>query len=187
MEIYWGSDCQIYVTPVGAEDVCVALISRDRHLRLAQALSHFPEVQARLHGTAPVTMERGAVSATRRLPAVYRDHVALAGDASGSVDAITGEGICLSFQQALVLAESLANGDLASYQAEHKQILRRPAFMARTMLLLERHTRLRRRAVGALSCSPRIFAGMLAMHVGAASPFQFAANGIELGWRMVAG
>ena len=28
---------------------------------------------------------------------------------------------------------------------------------------------------------------MLAMHVGAASPFNFTANGIELGWRMLTG
>jgi len=53
--------------------------------------------------------------------------------------------------------------------------------------LIEDRAFLRRRAIGALSSSPRIFAGMLAMHVGAASPFQFAANGIELGWRILAG
>ncbi|MCU1339587.1 MAG: FAD-dependent oxidoreductase [Bryobacterales bacterium] len=187
MEIYWGDGCQVYVTPVGPEDVCVALISRDHRLRLDQALNHFPELLSMLNGTAPVTMERGAVSATRRFKAVHRGRVALAGDASGSVDAITGEGICLGFQQALALAEALANGDLAQYQAEHKRILRRPTFMARTMLLMEHRARLRRRALQAFSSSPRIFAGMLAMHIGAASPFEFAANGIELGWRMLAG
>jgi flavin-dependent dehydrogenase len=132
-------------------------------------------------------MERGAVSATRRLRDVYRGQVALAGDASGSVDAITGEGICLGLQQAVALAEALANGDLAQYQAEHKQILRRARFMGRTLLLMENRAGLRRRALEALSASPRIFAGMLCMHVGGASPFEFAANGIELGWRMLAG
>ncbi len=30
MEIYWGADCQIQVTPVASQEVCVALISRDR-------------------------------------------------------------------------------------------------------------------------------------------------------------
>jgi flavin-dependent dehydrogenase len=186
MEIYWGSDCQIYVTPIGAEEICVALISRDKHLRLDQALGRFPEVLARLNGAAPVTMERGAISITRRLKSVCRDPVALAGDASGSVDAITGEGICLGFQQALALAEALANGNLAQYQAEHKRILWRPTFMAHTMLVMENRALLRRRALRALSSSPRIFAGMLAMHVGAASLVQFAASGVELGWRMLA-
>ena len=35
--------------------------------------------------------------------------------ASGSVDAIAGEGICLSFRQAEALAKALAEGDLAAY------------------------------------------------------------------------
>jgi menaquinone-9 beta-reductase len=187
MEMYWGSDCQIYVTPVGPNDVCVALISRNKHLRFDQALIRFPQVLARLNGAAPVTIERGAMTATRRLKAVHRGQVALAGDASGSVDAITGEGICLGLRQALALAQALANGDLAEYQVEHKGILRLPTLMASAMLLMEDRGRLRRRALEALSSSPRIFAGMLAMHVGAASPIEFAANGIELGLRMLAG
>lgn len=187
MEIYWGPACQAYVTPVGPEDVCVALLSRDKYLRLDRALDHFPGLRARLSGRRPVTLERGAVSATRRLPSVCRGNVALVGDASGSVDAITGEGMCLGFRQALALAGALAAGDLSPYQAEHKRILRRPAFMAQAMLLMENRARFRRRALSALSSSPRIFGGMLAMHVGAASPFAFAANGLELGWRMLAG
>jgi flavin-dependent dehydrogenase len=48
--------------------------------------------------------------------------VALVGDASGSVDAITGEGLCLLFQQAVALAAALEAGDLALYQAEHRRI-----------------------------------------------------------------
>ena len=187
MEIYWGHGCQIYVTPIGPAEICVALISRDKHLRLERALNGFPEVMEKLKGTAPVTMERGAVSATRRLKRVYRGQVALVGDASGSVDAITGEGICLGLKQALALAEALVESDLTKYQAEHKRILRRPTFMAKTMLLMENRAGLRRRALEALSSSPRIFGGMLAMHVGAASPMEFAANGMQLGWRMLVG
>jgi len=43
-----------------------------------------------------------------------RGNVALAGDASGSVDAITGEGLCLSFRHALALADALSKGKLLS-------------------------------------------------------------------------
>jgi flavin-dependent dehydrogenase/polyisoprenoid-binding protein YceI len=187
MEVYWGPGCQIYITPIGPQDICVALISRDKQLRLDRALGRFPEVLEKLNGAKPIAMERGAVSAMRQLKAVHRGRIALVGDASGSVDAITGEGICLGLQQGLALASALAAGDLAQYQAEHKLILRRPTFMARTMLLMENRARMRRRVLRAMSSSPRIFAGMLAMHVGAASPSKFAANGIELGWRMLAG
>jgi flavin-dependent dehydrogenase len=187
MEIYWGPGCQIYVTPVEPEYVCVALISRDKHLRLEQALEQFPEVQARLGGVRPASVERGAVSITRRLRSVCRRNVLLVGDASGSVDAITGEGICLGLQQAVALADALAAGDPGAYESEHARIMQRPAFMASTMLLMENRPRLRRRVVQALSASPRVFAGMLAMHVGAASALDFAANGVELGWRVLGG
>ena len=42
--------------------------------------------------------------ASRVLPAVARGRVALVGDASGTVDAVTGHGLSLSFQQAIHLA-----------------------------------------------------------------------------------
>jgi len=43
MELYWGDNdrheaCQIYVTPVGPQEVCVALLSRNPQLRLDQAV-----------------------------------------------------------------------------------------------------------------------------------------------------
>ena len=117
MELHWGAGCQIYVTPIGPQEVCAALISRDPRLRLNDALARFPQLSARLAGAPQVTSERGAVTASRRLPRVYRGNLALIGDASGSVDAITGEGLCLSFRQALALADSLAAGDLSRYQA----------------------------------------------------------------------
>jgi 2-polyprenyl-6-methoxyphenol hydroxylase-like FAD-dependent oxidoreductase len=41
MELHWGHGCQIYVTPVSPSEVCVALVSRDPHLRLEQALQGF--------------------------------------------------------------------------------------------------------------------------------------------------
>src|ERR1700687_6101431 len=42
MELHWGPKCQIYVTPVAADEVCVALISRNPQLRLDAALIAFP-------------------------------------------------------------------------------------------------------------------------------------------------
>jgi len=37
----------------------------------------------------------------------------------------------------------------------------------------------------AFGSDPRLFARMLAMHVGALSPVDFAANGLCLGWRVL--
>ena len=172
VEIHWGSGCQIYVTPIRGE-VCVVLISRDSHLRLDDALPAFPELFGRLKHAAATTTERGAVSATRRLERVYRGRVLLVGDASGSVDAITGEGLRLGFEHGLALADALANDDPGAYAAAHRQLARRPAFMAALMLSLDRSAWLRRRVLSALSAEPRIFATQLAMHVGSSTTTEF--------------
>jgi flavin-dependent dehydrogenase len=185
IEIHWGDDCQLYITPVGPNEVCVVLISRDPHLRLDDALPKFPEVARRVAAAGASTLERGGVSASRRLKAVCRGRVALVGDASGSVDAITGEGLCLLFQQAVALAGALAADDLGIYQAEHLRIGRRPEFMSRIMLLTGGSGFLRERAIRALASDPRRFARMLAMHVGELSPLAFAIHGLALGWQML--
>ena len=165
MEIHWGPDSQIYVTPVTEREVCVVLIARDRYARLDDALPRFPEMARRLAGAA-FGSERGSVTGTRRLKAVTRGNVALVGDASGSVDAITGEGLCLLFQQAVALGDALEAGDLASYEAAHRRIGRRPAFMADLMLLMDGRRRLREPALSVLSAHPGLFARLLALHVG---------------------
>ena len=170
MEIYWGSGCQMYVTPVGSQEICAAVISRDSQLRLDSALPGFPELHRRLRRVPASTVERGSVTVSRRLRRVFRDRVILIGDASGSVDAITGEGLSLSFHQALAAADALGTNDLAAYQAAHRRLMRRPAFMAGLMLSLDRFPWLLSPALRAMALEPAIFEKLLAVHVGEASP-----------------
>lgn len=165
MEIYWGDGFQIYVTPVGAREVCVAMISRAPALRLAEALERFPILRERIGGAEVSSRERGAVTASTRLRAVTRGKVALIGDASGSVDAITGEGLCLIFRQAALLADAMCRGDLASYNRAHPRLAWRPHAMAKAMLMLDRGPAIRRIGLGALSANPSIFRKLLAVHV----------------------
>jgi flavin-dependent dehydrogenase len=167
MEVYWGSGCQMYVTAVGRTEMCIALLTRDPHLRLKDALPHFPELARKLEGAATLSEERGAITVMRRLRRVYRGNIALIGDASGSVDAITGEGMGLAFRQALALADALAADNLDQYQAAHAQLARRPAFMAQLMLLLDRFPRLRPLVLRTFGAKPVIFERLLAVHVGA--------------------
>ncbi len=166
VELHWGRRSQFYITPVGPAEVCVAMVSDTPALRLDEALEEFPELAARLNDAEHTSSERGAITANRKLRRVCRGQVALVGDASAGVDAITGEGICLAFRQAVILAECLASGNLAQYQAEHRKLIRRPAFMARLMLLMATHDRLRQRTMRVFEANPRSFSRMLALHVG---------------------
>jgi flavin-dependent dehydrogenase len=166
VEIYWGERCQIYVTPVGSGEVCLALISRFPDLRLEAALErHFPALRERLAGAAETSRERGSVTATARFRAVARGNVALIGDASGSVDAITGEGLRLSFRQAEALATAMVSGNLAAYNRAHPRLAWRPNLMAKLMLLLDRGPGIRRWGMGTMSAQPWIFRRLLAVHV----------------------
>lgn len=185
MELHWGMNCQMFVTPVAADEICVAVVSSDPHLRLDAALTGFPEIAARLQGAYLSSGERGAISSTRKLRQVYQGRVALAGDASGAVDSITGEGLCLSFRQAEILAECLAEGNLRRYQRAHTALARRPAMMARLLLALDWKSSLRERVMRVFDSDPRLFRRMVAMHVGALSPLSVATNGVTLGWKML--
>lgn len=161
VEVHWGSRCQIYVTPLSQDEIGVALLSRNSHLRLDSALEEFPELRRRLKGAEASSAERGAVTVSRRLRRVFRGQTVLVGDASGSVDAITGEGLSLSFQQATALSEALGTGQLASYQAEHSRLSRRPAFVANMLLSLDRFPSVRRSVLKVLALEPPIFAKLL--------------------------
>jgi flavin-dependent dehydrogenase len=184
-EVHWGRNAQAYVTPVGRTDVCVVLISRNPRERYARLEAEFPQLADRLGSWGSAGDERGAVTLSHSLERVHRGRVALIGDASGSVDAITGEGLCLSFHQAAALADALESGNLSSYQAAHRRLARRPTLMGRLLLLLGSQPRVRHRAIHALAAHPDLFARLVAVHVGATSPGHLAGTAALLGWRFV--
>jgi menaquinone-9 beta-reductase len=187
MELHWGRHSQVYVTPVSPEEVCVSLISCDPKLRLreAEALGEFPALWPHIKNAEYASGERGAITVTRQLRQVYRGRTVLVGDASGGVDAMTGEGLCLAFRQAALLGECLASGKLALYQKRHRLLLRRPAWVARIMLVMAKHSRPRQRIMQVFQSHPRSFAAMLAMHLGESSAREYISNGIVVGWELL--
>jgi flavin-dependent dehydrogenase len=185
MEVYWGRRCQGYALPVSCDQVCIALASRDPGLRLQDGLRELPALSARLHGAETVSAERGALTANSRLKRVWRGNVALIGDASGSVDAITGEGLGLAFSQAVTLADCFASGDLARYQVEHRRLALRPRWMARIMLSLDQRPRLQQRTLQAFRKHPQVFPRLLGLHVGSLPPLRAVRDGLTLGWGLL--
>ena len=186
MEIYWGERAQGYVTPISREEVCIVVMAEKvRDADFSEAMKNWPELKEKL-GAAPLSSkERGAISSTHSLQNVYKGNVALVGDASGSVDAITGEGLRLAFSQALVLANGMRRGDLAEYQREHRQMARRPAWMGRLLVLLGRHASLRHRAIKSLAARPDIFEAFMAIHGGYSTAPEILATGARMGWEFL--
>ncbi|MFZ0036871.1 MAG: FAD-dependent monooxygenase [Candidatus Acidiferrales bacterium] len=165
-EIYWSDGCQIYVTPVAAEEICVVVISKNQRLRLEQALPLFPELRARLQRAEILGAERGGVTRSRLLRRVARGNVALIGDASGSVDAVSGQGLCLSFRQALALTDALVASDLMHYHRAHRRLMAKPMVSSCALLLFAHYSWLRQRVFRILASDPGRFARLLSMHAG---------------------
>lgn len=189
VELHWGPKCQVYITPVGKNEVCVVSLSRNPRLRLDDTLEHFPALQARLAPAERASRDKGALTVSRKLRRVHRDGVVLVGDASGSVDAISGEGLCLGFKHALSLASALASGgDLDRYQTEHRKINRQPHGMALLMLALDGNLAFQKRALASLARHPKAFSSLLSVHIGARLPrnllsrelFQFFRTFLEI-------
>jgi flavin-dependent dehydrogenase len=173
VEVYWRKGCQAYVTPTGANEVCVAMVSTNES-RASDLTDMFPALASHLSGAELVGPTRGAISMSTKLLSVISGRIALVGDASGSVDAVTGEGLGLAFRQAHCLATALAAGDLQKYDASHRRMGRMPRLMARALLLLDGSDSLRKMAFGKLAAHPRIFSSLLAVHVGALRLSEFA-------------
>ncbi len=186
VEVHWANCGQLYITPTAEDEICVALITSNPDFRLRQALREFPQIEARLRGCAPVTREQGAITSTASLESVHKGRVALLGEASGSVDAITGEGLSTAFRQANAFVKAIKNDDLALYESAHRKIMRRPRAMARLLLLMDRNPSIRRRVLHAFSSEPSVFSRLLAIHTGVLSPAQFGLHGaLAFGWGLM--
>jgi flavin-dependent dehydrogenase len=185
VEVYWGLRCQIAVTPTALNEVGLALISCDPTLRIDTALREMPALAEKMAGAEGVARERGAPCSLRRLPSVTRGRVALIGDASGSVDPVTGEGLGLAFRQSLALAEAIHTGNLAGYQRAHRRIGAAPYRLSQLALFMDRHPRLQQRALSALTAEPQLFARLINTHSteSPTSMSQFA-DALRFGWKL---
>ena len=186
VEAYWSGRSQAYVTPLGPQEICVVVMGDTvEHATFEHFLRSCPELRTRLAGAELSTRERGAVTVTHSLSSVHSRNTALVGDASGGVDALTGDGLRLAFVQAGALADALQQGDLGAYNLAHRELLRRPLLMSRLLLTLGRNESLRARAFRMLAARPGLFARTLTAHSGGAPWSELLSTGAQLGWRFL--
>jgi menaquinone-9 beta-reductase len=186
VEVHWARGEQAYVTPVGEDEIGVALLGRAEQLGFCDLATRFPRLAEKLRQAEPTSELRGAPTGTMRLKRVTRANVALVGDASAAIDAISGDGLALAFRQAAALGEALRRGELGFYEARHRQICRAPFAMARLLLLMDHHEGLRKVALAALASQPTIFSRLLAVHVGERHAATASLDVASLGVRLLA-
>jgi flavin-dependent dehydrogenase len=169
VEVYFSQGVEAYITPVGRERVGVAFLWRDGlvegRVSFEHLLRRFPVLERRIQGMPEDSRTRGAGPLLRQARGYCLDRFALVGDASGYVDAITGEGITLSLRSAAalgrVLPEALARGatrqTLLPYERVARGYFRRYAFFTHAILLLARHPGVRGTVIRLMARWPAIF------------------------------
>lgn len=120
IEVHYTPTAELYITPVADDEVGVAILG-PRKLSLTEAISSVPELAERLHGATPTSSVRGAGPFPQTTKRRTRGRVMLVGDSSGYVDAITGEGLRVGFEQAACAVAALTADNPGSYEKAWKR------------------------------------------------------------------
>lgn len=123
IEVHWTPDAEVYVTPVAPGTVGVAVLG-PRGAGFEQVVDAVPALADRLAGAAWSSSLRGAGPFRQRAASVSRGRVLLVGDASGYVDAITGEGLRVGLAQARAAVTAIVAGDAAAYPRQWRRVTR---------------------------------------------------------------
>ncbi len=152
VEVHLGDGVEAYLTPAGSGRVGVAfLFEGSAPGGWPALLARFPALAERLARADPLSEDRGAGPLARGSTARVRDRLVLLGDAAGSIDPLSGEGVSLGLAGALDLAALLpaaiaAGGGiraLLGWERAWRPRQRRAAAWT-ALLLLARRARLRR-------------------------------------------
>ncbi|MBA2551968.1 MAG: NAD(P)/FAD-dependent oxidoreductase [Nocardioidaceae bacterium] len=155
VEVHWAVDAEAYVTPVADDLVGVALLS-SRRCSFQEQLASFPTLRERLQG-ADLSSVRGAGPLHQRSSRRVAGRVLLAGDASGYVDALTGEGIALGLAQAKAAVAAIVADDPLSYEHAWRRITWRYRWLTTALLQGTRLPLLRRQLVPTAAALPGVF------------------------------
>lgn len=164
VEVHWtsglnGADVEVYVTPVGEHEVGVAVLG-PTHTDYDLAMDAVPALAGRLDGAAITTSTRGAGPLRQRTRARTAGRVLLVGDASGYVDAITGEGIRVGLVQARAVVECIAAGRPERYEHAWRRETRDFRMLTAGLLALA-SSPLRPAIVPAARAFPGLFGGIV--------------------------
>ncbi|MGY4645808.1 NAD(P)/FAD-dependent oxidoreductase [Cellulomonas sp. URHB0016] len=119
VEVHWGRTAEAYVTPVSDDLVGIALLGPPR-TDVDGTLAALPALRDRLAGAPVVGPTRGAGPLRQRTTARTAGRVRLVGDASGYVDALTGEGLRVGLAQAHAAVATLGS-DVARSNAAYER------------------------------------------------------------------
>ncbi len=160
VEVHWAAGSEAYVTPVSADLVGVAVLGGARG-GFESRLALFPALGERLARAVPASEVRGAGPLRQDVRCRADGNVLLVGDASGYLDALTGEGIGVALAQAEALATCLAAGRPGDYERAWRRASRRAWVLTSGLLWSRQQALLAPRIVPAAQRLPRVFTAIV--------------------------
>ncbi len=158
VEVHWADSTEAYLTPVAPDLLGVALLTSARGPSFDHHLARLPELRERLAGATPAGPVLGAGPLRQRVRSRVAGRVLLVGDASGYVDALTGEGVALALAQARAAVAAIVDGDPQRYERHWHALTRRYRLLTASLLGATRVPPLRRALVPTAERLPFAFA-----------------------------
>ncbi len=185
VEVYFEHGFEAYVTPVaGGVNVAVLWDARVVHTPavgspVAGLVARVPALARRLEGRTPLDRPRAGGPFDVRVRRPWRPGVLLIGDAAGYVDPLTGEGVGLALEQALLLAGTVipaldrgprravvASKALARFAQTARAQSRPNRQLTHLLACVARYPSLVERLVAALASHPSLMPQLLEVNLG---------------------
>jgi flavin-dependent dehydrogenase len=156
VDVHWLAGAELYVTPVSKDVVGIAVLGT-RPLDFNAAIAAVPEIAARLEGAKPASELKGAGPLRQKTSARTNGRALLVGDASGYVDALTGEGLRIGLAQAVAAVKAVVDEDPKSYEKEWVKITRSYRVLTSTLAWAAAHPPIRNLIVPSAQALPWVF------------------------------
>ena len=155
IQVYFTKSAEVYVTPVSKDQIGVAILG-PRKTDFEATINSIPDLARRIDFNNPASQRMGAGSFPQITKARRFGRVLLVGDASGYVDAITGEGLRLGFAQAQAAVECIKQNRPQDYERKWSQVSRDFRWLTGALAWLAK-SRLRGAIVPLASSQPKLF------------------------------
>lgn len=155
IEVYYTNSAEVYVTPVSESEIGIAVLG-PKNTDYLEAIEAVPEIKVRLEGAQATSKKAGAGSFPQETTSRKKGRILLVGDASGYVDAITGEGLRLGFAQANLAINLISQNQTQRYERGWKQVSRNFRILTRGLVAVA-NSRLRFAIVPLSARFPALF------------------------------
>ena len=172
VEVYVDDKGEAVVTPVSDKSVGINFVWEDGVIeqpKIPVLASRFPALLARLGNAPAISTVKGAGPMAHGVTRRNSHRMVLVGDAAGFVDSISGDGLSIAFNSALMLGKHLpeilkrgaTQESMQAYERDARRVYRGYWLVTNGLLMIARHPRARRTIINSLMRHPGVFSALM--------------------------